>query len=638
MQNGGGMPPFVYYQPVMTNNQQPSVVSSNTSSQTDTTDKGALGDKDLMSLLSKIDGLPVDMDAVYKKLNHFYRLQEAGINTRSLALTYLTAMKELKEAKFNKEQYNEAYKDVQKKSGLEETAVDNNGNVFFVDDQRNLQRISVDAYLQNRDKIGFKPLTNHQLLQYRASNPTQTMNNNLLTVVSNGIGLSYINKLIKEASVNLGDTEQSQTGYVKKEASNIMKGIEYLQEAGRQVGATDQSLSLDGLYKAKYIRKDQAEQVSAAINYLYDVLPDNAKQLLKLKTGSQKGVQDFIVNSVARRASSTYRFTADLIEDEEGNKPGTKKTATKSLNGTDTQFPKPYYFFVHGYGDPDSFKLQPNGSTESLNVTAISSPLTDDDGKNVGTQNATLQQIGTSTYGGYLDMNKASAAGQRIDNAYADKILINDDKIYTVALPFTKDSKTGIVMPNYELLPKITKINKELLAKGINVNNHNEAIQNKEKINEAYQMAGLPAFIDDNGEINSMMYQKFAMVNGYVYDKALGEDLKESDKELLLAYGKDIENEDMLETIVNKINRLNGHGLGDKGFEEYFDYNNWFDINGHNHYYLTNIYIPIKNNPTNFMTGSNLKMKEESFDTVRTRDVISQIQQATQYVDPNDLE
>jgi hypothetical protein len=109
-------------------------VSSNTSSQTDTTDKGALGDKDLMSLLSKIDGLPVDMDAVYKKLNHFYRLQEAGINTRSLALTYLTAMKELKEAKFNKEQYNEAYKDVQKKSGLEETAVDNNGNVFFVDD------------------------------------------------------------------------------------------------------------------------------------------------------------------------------------------------------------------------------------------------------------------------------------------------------------------------------------------------------------------------------------------------------------------------------------------------------------------------------------------------------------------------
>jgi len=69
-----------------------------------------------------------------------------------------------------------------------------------------------------------------------------------------------------------------------------MKGIEYLQEAGRQVGATDQSLSLDGLYKAKYIRKDQAEQISAAINYLYDVLPDNAKQLLKLKTGSQKGV------------------------------------------------------------------------------------------------------------------------------------------------------------------------------------------------------------------------------------------------------------------------------------------------------------------------------------------------------------
>jgi hypothetical protein len=58
------------------------------------------------------------------------------------------------------------------------------------------------------------------------------------------------------------------------------------------------------------------------------MLPNNAKTLLKVKAGSDKGAFDLIANLVYSTTSDTDHFTYDLIEDAEGKKPG-------SSNGSD---------------------------------------------------------------------------------------------------------------------------------------------------------------------------------------------------------------------------------------------------------------------------------------------------------------
>ena len=41
--------------------------------------------------------------------------------------------------------------------------------------------------------------------------------------------------------------------------------------------------TVDNLYKGKYLTKSQAMQAQDALNYIYTILPDNAKTLLKTK-------------------------------------------------------------------------------------------------------------------------------------------------------------------------------------------------------------------------------------------------------------------------------------------------------------------------------------------------------------------
>jgi hypothetical protein len=64
----------------------------------------------MLEMLGKIDGLPNDMNLVYNMMSNFFREKELGISVSSLSTTYLRALQSLKEAKFNKEQFDAAFK------------------------------------------------------------------------------------------------------------------------------------------------------------------------------------------------------------------------------------------------------------------------------------------------------------------------------------------------------------------------------------------------------------------------------------------------------------------------------------------------------------------------------------------------
>ena len=77
----------------------------------------------------------------------------------------------------------------------------------------------------------YQPLTNSELLQQRAYSPSQAFRNDILKVVSNGIGMEAINKQIQDVISKLGKSEFGTEGYTTKQASQVLGGIEILNSA-----------------------------------------------------------------------------------------------------------------------------------------------------------------------------------------------------------------------------------------------------------------------------------------------------------------------------------------------------------------------------------------------------------------------
>ena len=102
-QGGSAVPPLVSYQPVtVTGGRQEAPVENDQ-------ENANLTDKDLLTMLEKLDGLPSDMAVLTQTLQNFYIDQQYDQfpNTSNIASRYLQALSQMKEANFNKKEYDE---------------------------------------------------------------------------------------------------------------------------------------------------------------------------------------------------------------------------------------------------------------------------------------------------------------------------------------------------------------------------------------------------------------------------------------------------------------------------------------------------------------------------------------------------
>lgn len=506
MQSGGGMPPFTYYQPVAVNNQQPQQVASSSSarSSADATEKGKITDKDLMDMLGKIDGLPNDMSKVYDMMSTFYREQELGISTSSLSTTYLRALQYLKTAKFNKEQFDNAYKTVSKNKGLNEIAINETGHIIARDENNNIKYLTAEDYLNNRDK--YLAYTNQDLLQIRAEDPDYAYKNGLFNAVNNGIGLEVVDKLVQQYMIKLGENSMTNEGYVQTKDGKIIQGLEYIQSAAKQAAESGQQfnasgVSIDGLYKTKLLTKEQAAQAINALQYIYSMLPDNAKTLLKVKTGSDKNALNMLAGFVSGQVDSTYEFNVDMVEDASGHKPGSKTKDASSGSGTPMSAAMAA---VLGKGAKEEVIFN-TGNSNSIKMLGIVGTL-GKEGENGGALPAgsSLQDVSASNYKGILDMNNATFGGAKLNNLGLQHTTIKDSDIVFVDMPVDPNAPNGIIRPYLELTQKIEDADNEIRQLGIQDTDF-------DKINEVYKKHGL-ADKYVNGQLNQHAYKRFAII------------------------------------------------------------------------------------------------------------------------------
>lgn len=489
----GGVAPFTVFTPMVlggetsVSSQTDGGGSSRGSSKKDDSGKDTL---DMMKELFKQvngQGLPVDVDLVYKGMRDFLAKSQAfgnELSTEDIASMYLNSMRQLNNLKYSKEAFDKARTNANNNDALNEYAVTPDGRLVAQDTSNgDIKFVSLSELKDNKT---LSPLTNDELLHQRAYNPKLALQvgDQLMEVVNNGIGMSKIAQHIKSILPSLGSSETVIEGYTKKESNQIRKGLEALAEAP------------DGDYKRTITTKEQSEQVKLALRYLNTVLPKNMKTILGINAAEQG-------TSTNEMLASLVGSGVDFTRKEEYQAVTGKAAKDKDENSKDSSEGLKLdaaTAAIFGKGYQTEIELNP-GSSYAVKVQGRFSEFQSHNGQNMGS-GTTMKEASTSTLKGILDWNKATIGGSRINSMAYNQIILNNGEVAFVDLPVSLDDPNT---PDFEKLKQLENLDKQL-----KLNNIEDSDQNWRKVNELCEKIGIPHKYDNSGKLNQQSWKRFA--------------------------------------------------------------------------------------------------------------------------------
>jgi hypothetical protein len=617
-QAGGGLP-FVGFTPVFATSEPgtPKVADTKKSKEADLTTK------DILELLKDMDGLPVDESLIVSALQNFHMSKQddpLGIMSSSdLASQYLSIIHKIKTAKFNKDEYNNAFNQLKGNGGLHEYAITSDGLLIGVNNEGNFKYFDASQVNAGKPKqTGYELLTNSNLLYLRANSPEAAFNHLLISAAQNGIGMEVITKQINEILQGLGSTKTSREGFVQMGANTVVQGIEFLQQAAKAINDPEllNTMSVEDYYQAGYITESQAAEAQQALNYIYAALPTNAQSLLLVKGGSAEGAQmilQSLVNSKVKSAT-TFKATPKKMEEAKGSGSGSSKGKNSGLDMSPAQL------LQQGFGERSLITIQDSTST-GLQVEAVALPITNDGNKAVGA--ATLEDVAGSQYGGVLDFTNASMGGVMIPFEGRRNIAVDGSKLYSMNLPVDYDeyATTGNIVPDFGLIDKVNALHKQIRS---------QQITDVTTINQMFEEAGLPVYYNDDGTINATVYRRFGVLNGTAIDNAFGSDFVSN------KYLKEIDDENVINGAISIMNQ----GRNKEDRVEY-DAKSFFNFGGllgdYDSVYQGTIFIPISDSVFSGIAGSGQTVTPDEANLLEAKQQQHDRVSAT-YINPGQLQ
>lgn len=500
-QQGGGLPPFADYTPLNLPYVDPFQATEASSNKSGSSGED-LGLKDLLSLLKDIDGLPNDAAFMTQQINSLLeRASVFPLKSSDIASAYSQIFLSLQNAKHHKSEYDKAQNEAQSRGALSEVAITSNGLLAVYDTEND--KITTASIEQVRQSETLQPLTNSDLLNMNSHNSQYTFDISLLDVVENGIGMTEIDKYIREATQSLGTTEISQGGYSVQDQQDIIAGLNVLKEHRH-------GMPLSGLYKNEIINKNQAAQAQKALQYVYSILPNNAKTLLKYKTGSVEGSLELIQSYIQAQQSGTSSFDTEYVMDLYGNKPGSSNTPKE-----DSMKITAPMAFLNRMGPSYYTEINP-GTSFAFRVTEYKGTITKDN-SSLKASSSLLDVIG-SDFSPLLDIHNISFGGVKVQADQGGLVIVPSANIYDVELPInTNPSSLGLISPDILLTKRMEEADNEIKL---------QSITDKNKINEIYMKHALPPKYDSEGNLNKLRYARFARIPVVLTEEALDKKVK----------------------------------------------------------------------------------------------------------------
>ena len=569
-QGGSAVPPLVSYEPAMVTDDGTSEIDNTKESSKESSD---LTDKDLLKMLEKLDGLPNDMQVLTETLQNFYIDQQYSPfpNTVNIASRYLQALFLMRTANFNRKQYDNAFNIVSNNGGINELAINERGQLICANRDGDFKYLLPE---QLKDNPEYVPVYNAELLKMRAYSPELANNNEVLSIVSNGIGMKSILELISKVITDLGSTTKVEEGFTSTSSKELLNGLKAFQKASLEASKNGQNFdgTVNNLYKGKLLTQSQAEQAEAALKFIYRSLTPNAQTLLKVKASqpTEEGAIQMLGELIQSKITNRTEFTMTI------DTPTSKTTNGSPKSGTfDAIKLDPVSLLQAGYGQKQTITiLTGKGRQNGIQVPTVSMPIVSKDGQSMGV--GTLSDVATSGFTGYLDLENVTMGGVRIDPTGFQNVAVNGTQLYTAYLPIDleKYNDTGNIRPDIDMLKRL-KVAQDEIKEG--------NITDKSKINQIYQKHKLPAMFDGNGNVLTN-YQKFALINGAAIQQAFQENAEVAE---WLSETTD-------ENIVNNVLNIIQKG---RGKEERIQFNkkNWYNgmFNSYDHVYKGTIFIPV---------------------------------------------
>lgn len=590
-QQGGITPILLDYTPVVSSYSRASDADSSSASVASTKkeDKSdGITDKDLLKALDSLDALPNEVRAIQTELQNFILDQSAlgGLDSTTISMKYASLIGKMKIAKFNSDQYKEAYNQIKSNGGINEIAIDTDGYIYCRNrqDPNDFERFTAQEYLQNYND--YRAVSNQELLELRARSPELIDNNEVLKVVANGMGMPAIQTMINNAITKIGTTTMQQGGYSQVQINQIQQGIENIQEASENSNSGGKSTGI--LQKLEVMSKDQQQQAKMALQYVYSTLPKSARALLEVKA-AEGGVQGGVLGLLSTFIASKLDFTK--TEDEQRSKDpsskGTKSTSTAVPKGVDPTLASlqltPVMMTQLGMGERKQIATIHGGKYGAKNYAQVV-PIVNKEGAALGAA-TTLAKVSESQLSGMLSWEDATMGGARIDQTAMMKVAITGGKMYVMNIPIDKSRNDGVIAPDIRYLRRLEDADQDIEV--WKRQNRGKEITPKE-INEIYKKHQLPALMDEYGNINARDYAKFALFNGITKDCYL---IPPPD-------GTDIVAEDVSKSAESYKNILLSTDPSNK---EDFDEDNLWDWNGHDTLYKATVFIPVS---TNILSGA----------------------------------
>ena len=570
---GGGraLPSLVSYEPVLVTGDRAAGRAS--SAEASSSSKNDLTTKDTLKLLEHLDGLPNEMAAIQSALRTFQIDASMFGNTSAIESQYAQIQFLIKNANFNKKQYDEAFNIVKSNGGINEAAINERGEVLCKNKDNDFKLLRPEEIRES----GYVPVTNSEILKYRAYESSLVNDHNLLGIVNNGIGIASVNQYVTDVIQKLGTDQNSEEGFFRTGKSEVIGGLKAFQTAAAKAASNGEyNATIDNLYKYKYLEADQADKAVKALQYLYTTMPENAKSLLKVKSGkfSDEGAIELLEKLVTPQLSSNRQFGLSV------DTPTTTVNAdgTSKKGGGSSPFKMdPVSLLQNGYGQKMEITIQTaEGGAHGITVPTVRMPITTKDGKSIGI--GTLSDVAESGFAGYLNLDHASMGGVMIDPSGFQNVAINGTSLYTAYLPIDQEefAETGNIKPDIGLLKRYKEAQDIIATKNIT---------KPEEINQVYQDHNLPVLFNENGDVLQANYQKFGIINGTAIDQAFAENAEVAE------YLHETTDAHTIQNVLNILQKGRG-----KDERIQFNERTWVNAIGlgsYDHVYQGTIFIPV---------------------------------------------
>lgn len=477
----------IIYTPTPTGGQATSTQASASSSSASEKPEKITGTmlKEIMDQL-KEDGLPADVEQV---LNYAARYLDKSSHLTDMSLfggkdteynikDWINITKLVKEAKWNKELYDDASDKLKEEDAWNDVATDTNGKIWL-SNGKNLSKVSVSEYVKEREKLtesGYVPISYNTLGDFR-SRYFGFDKNGMLEDMKAAVGMKSITKQLVDIVTKFEATEVSK--YKFSQGTNRIRdasGRSYQLEAVKDGLEALTSGGPSGYYKLTQKTKVDKSNVEDALDYLWNSLGDSAQNAVRAKLAvegdnpnNEDAVKAFLADIISFHARNKVDVNFDSsATNYDPNGIGKKGGSSADKGDALTQM-NPLALIASGYyGTPR--KVNIIGKTSQVSKSGSIETTGYDIGAMIDYDRKTLdKQTVSSLLANAWELQAGNTGSITFGNRHitaeeAQALYWNGaDHLNVVKLPATTDDN-GNVIPNFELAQKVELLNKA--AKG----------------------------------------------------------------------------------------------------------------------------------------------------------------------------